>query len=416
MDILVIGSGAREHTLARELLKSEQVEQVYCLPGNPGMQLDQIKTAAIDVNDFEQLIVFAKKQAVAYTVVGPEQPLVAGIVDAFQAAGLAIFGPAKQAAALEGSKTFAKKMMAQAQVPTAQYQTVTNESEALYALEGRSLPIVIKADGLAAGKGVVIAESLADGLAAVRRFFKQGRRQILIEDYLIGEEFSLMALVADDQVYPLPITQDHKRAFEGDRGPNTGGMGAYCPVPQISDQMVQTAVETIIKPVVATMAANGTPFTGVLYAGLIATATGIKVIEFNVRFGDPETQVVLPRLQGDLAQVFQQLLTHQQPTLDWQADGVTLGVVVAAKGYPNQTPAIFQLAPTARFKGANSHFSFAGVVATTGGLMSAGGRLYTAVYTAPTMAQARVQIEAGLQSVADPQSFFRRDIGFKSQM
>lgn len=301
-------------------------------------------------------------------------------------------------------------------MPTAQYQTVTNESEALTALQGRSLPIVIKADGLAAGKGVVIAETLADGLAAVRRFFKQGRRQILIEDYLVGEEFSLMALVADDQVHPLPIAQDHKRAFEGDRGPNTGGMGAYCPVPQISDQMVQTAVETIIKPVVATMAANGTPFTGVLYAGLIATATGIKVIEFNVRFGDPETQVVLPRLQGDLAQVFQQLLTHQQPTLDWQADGVTLGVVVAAKGYPNQTPAIFQLAPTARFKGANSQFSFAGVVATTGGLMSAGGRLYTAVYTAPTMAQARVQIEAGLQSVADPQSFFRRDIGFKSQM
>lgn len=261
-------------------------------------------------------------------------------------------------------------------MPTAQYQTVTNESEALTALQGRSLPIVIKADGLAAGKGVVIAETLADGLAAVRRFFKQGRRQILIEDYLVGEEFSLMALVADDQVHPLPIAQDHKRAFEGDRGPNTGGMGAYCPVPQISDQMVQTAVETIIKPVVATMAANGTPFTGVLYAGLIATATGIKVIEFNVRFGDPETQVVLPRLQGDLAQVFQQLLTHQQPTLDWQADGVTLGVVVAAKGYPNQTPAIFQLAPTARFKAANSQFSFAGVVATTGGLMSAGGRLY----------------------------------------
>lgn len=414
MKILVIGSGGREHTLARELMKSQRVETVYCLPGNPGMALDGIQTVAVELTDFVGMIDFAKQNAVSYTIVGPEQPLVAGIVDAFQAAGLAIFGPTKAAAALEGSKTFAKEMMARAQVPTANYQTVTALGPAQAALAKQTYPVVIKADGLAAGKGVVIAPDLANATATVARFFEQGVTSILIEDYLVGEEFSLMALVADGQVYPLPVAQDHKRVFEGDLGPNTGGMGAYCPVPQISATVIQEAVEQILQPVLAAMADAGTPFTGVLYAGLIATATGVKVIEFNVRFGDPETQVVLPRMTGDWAQVFAQLVTHQRPTLTWQTTGMTLGVVVAADGYPTKATVPVALAPTVQFQAATSQFSFAGVTGTQHQLIGTGGRLLTAVVTAVDLPTAQQQIYADLKNLAQPGTFYRQDIGHQA--
>lgn len=415
MEILVIGSGAREHTLARELLKSQQVTQVYCLPGNPGMVIDQIQPVAIDLTDFAAIIDFAKQQQVTYTIVGPEQPLVAGIVDAFQAAGLAIFGPTKAAAALEGSKTFAKKIIAQAQVPTASYQTFTDLATAQAALAKVDYPVVIKADGLAAGKGVVIATSATMAQATLQQFFAKGVASVLLEDYLVGEEFSLMALVADQQVYPLPVAQDHKRAFDHDRGPNTGGMGAYCPVPQISTQLVDAAVTTILQPIVDTLAANQIPFAGVLYAGLIATKQGVKVIEFNVRFGDPETQVVLPRMTGDWAGVFAQLLKGQKPTLTWQKTGFTLGVVVAAAGYPTQATASFDLPTLNQFAALNSQFSFAGVAKRQATLMSAGGRLYTAVRNADTLAAASQQLYQDLATLALPTTFYRSDIGLHAK-
>lgn len=414
MKISVIGSGAREHVLARELAQSQRVETVYCLPGNPGMTLDAIQTVAVELTDFAGMIDFAQQNAISYTIVGPEQPLVAGIVDAFQTAGLTIFGPTKAAAALEGSKTFAKEIMAKAQVPTAGYQTFTTVTPALAALAAQNYPVVIKADGLAAGKGVVIAPDLAGATTTIERFFEQGVTSILIEDYLSGEEFSLMALVADGQVYPLPVAQDHKRAFEGDLGPNTGGMGAYCPVPQVSAAVVQETVDQILQPVVAAMADAGTPFTGVLYAGLIATKAGVKVIEFNVRFGDPETQVVLPRMTGDWAQVFEQLVSHQTPTLTWQTDGMTLGVVVAAEGYPTEATVPVELAPTSQFQAATSQFSFAGVAGTQDQLIGTGGRLLTAVVTAIDLPTARQQVYADLKALAQPGTFYRQDIGHQA--
>ena len=414
MKILVIGSGAREHVLARELAQSQRVERVYCLPGNPGMTLDAIQTVAVELTDFAGMIDFAQQNAISYTIVGPEQPLVAGIVDAFQTAGLTIFGPTKAAAALEGSKTFAKEIMAKAQVPTAGYQTFTTVTPALAALAAQNYPVVIKADGLAAGKGVVIAPDLAVATTTIERFFEQGVTSILMEDYLSGEEFSLMALVADGQVYPLPVAQDHKRDFEGDLGPNTGGMGAYCPVPQISAAVVQETVDQILQPVVAAMADAGTPFTGVLYAGLIATKAGVKVIEFNVRFGDPETQVVLPRMTGDWAQVFEQLVSHQTPTLTWQTDGMTLGVVVAAEGYPIKATVPVELAPTSQFQAATSQFSFAGVAGTQDQLIGTGGRLLTAVVTAVDLPIARQQVYADLKALAQPGTFYRQDIGHQA--
>ena len=400
MDLLVIGSGAREHTIARALQQSSTVATVYCLPGNPGMQLDGIQTVAIEMTDFAAMIAFVQAKKVAYTIVGPEQPLVAGVVDAFQDAGLAIFGPRKAAAALEGSKTFAKEIMAAAHVPTAAYQAYQTVQAALDALDDVRYPVVIKADGLAAGKGVVIAQNDVSARQTVQAFFEQGVPQLLIEDYLEGEEFSLMALVANNRVYPLPVAQDHKRAFDGDRGPNTGGMGAYCPVPQI----------------MATMAERQTPFTGVLYAGLIATQHGVKVIEFNVRFGDPETQVVLPRMTGDWAQVFAQLLKGETPTLQWQLSGITLGVVVASDGYPTQSTTPFVLPTLQQFAKRNSTFSFASVAEQANQLVSAGGRLYTASYSAETLGRASQQVYRDLAQLALPTTFYRQDIGFRTQV
>ncbi len=416
MDLLVIGSGAREHTIARALQQSSTVATVYCLPGNPGMQLDGIQTVAIEMTDFAAMIAFVQAKKVAYTIVGPEQPLVAGVVDAFQDAGLAIFGPRKAAAALEGSKTFAKEIMAAAHVSTAAYQAYQTVQAALDALDDVRYPVVIKADGLAAGKGVVIAQNDVSARQTVQAFFEQGVPQLLIEDYLEGEEFSLMALVANNRVYPLPVAQDHKRAFDGDRGPNTGGMGAYCPVPQISDQCVAEAVTTILEPIVATMAERQTPFTGVLYAGLIATQHGVKVIEFNVRFGDPETQVVLPRMTGDWAQVFAQLLKGETPTLQWQLSGITLGVVVASDGYPTQSTTPFVLPTLQQFAKRNSTFSFASVAEQANQLVSAGGRLYTASYSAETLGRASQQVYRDLAQLALPTTFYRQDIGFRTQV
>ena len=337
MNVLIIGRGGREHAICRKVSESVEVEKVFVAPGNVGM-VDVAELVSIAESEHEQLLQFAKENEVGLTIIGPEVPLLEGLADKFEAAGLAVFGPRKAAAEIEGSKSFAKELMKKYHIPTADYAVFTNYEDARNYIEEKGAPIVIKADGLAAGKGVTVALTKEEALASLEEMlidakFGAASSRVVIEEFLAGEEFSLMALVNGEVVVPLEIAQDHKRAYDGDLGPNTGGMGAYSPVPQIGTDTVQIAVETVLIPAAKAMVQEGRSFCGVLYAGLIKTTEGPKVIEFNARFGDPETQVVLPRLQSDLVQVVLELLNGGCPTLEWDEQAM-IGAVVAAKGYP----------------------------------------------------------------------------------
>lgn len=337
MNVLVIGRGGREHALAWKFAQSEKVEKVYVAPGNEGMR-DVATPIDIDENDFDALVLFAKENHVELTFVGPEIPLMNGIVDRFKEEGLRVFGPNKAAAVIEGSKAFTKELMKKYNIPTAAYETFTDYEEAVQYIEKVGAPIVIKADGLAAGKGVTVAMTLEEALQAAKEMlqdvkFGEASKKVVIEEFLDGQEFSLMAFVNGTTVHPMVIAQDHKRAFDGDKGPNTGGMGAYSPVPQISESAVQEAIETVLYPTAKAMIQENRSFTGILYAGLILTNDGPKVIEFNARFGDPETEVVLPRLENDLVDVCNAVLDESELTLQW-SDEAVIGVVLAAKGYP----------------------------------------------------------------------------------
>ena len=328
MKVLVIGSGAREHAIAYTLLKGASVEEVTVAPGNPGMELDGIRTLSLNSSNQAALIDFVRNNDYDWVFVGPEVPLIEGIVDALAAAGIEAFGPSKAAAQIEGSKDFAKRLMERHNIPTAAYRTFDDLRSATDYVNEHGAPIVVKADGLAAGKGVTVAMDVETALAALNDIFVDHRfgsagARVVIEDYLEGQEFSLMSFVNGTEFWPMPISQDHKRAYDNDEGPNTGGMGAYSPVPQISQDVVDEALETIVKPTVEAMAAEGTPFVGILYAGLIATADGPKVIEFNARFGDPETEVILPRLHSDLGQAIQAMLDGEAPEFTWLEEGTT---------------------------------------------------------------------------------------------
>lgn len=414
MKLLVIGSGGREHAIAKKLLEDPQVSTVYCAKGNPGMKQDKIEIVDIAEDDHTGLIAFAREKAIDWTFVGPEVPLLNGIVDDFQHAGLKIFGPTRAAAMIEGSKDFAKEIMIKNQIPTAAYQTFTDFEAAKAYVEAQGAPIVIKADGLAAGKGVVVAAEVAEAIAALEdmlqanKFGASGAR-VVVEEFLAGEEFSLLAFVNGESVYPMVISQDHKRAYDGDHGPNTGGMGAYSPVPQISEQMVQEAVDQILVPAAQGLVKNGTPFTGILYAGLIATDEGAKVIEFNARFGDPETQVVLPRLVSSLAQIIDDLLNDRQPQLEWN-DQAALGVVVAAEGYPGDydkgmtIPDLPQEEVT---------IYYAGVAEENQQLVSNSGRIFLVEATAADLQTAQKKVYQVLDQVELKGMFYRTDIGDK---
>lgn len=337
MNVLVIGRGGREHALAWKFAQSEKVEKVYVAPGNEGMR-DVATPVDIDENDFDALVLFAKENNVELTFVGPEIPLMNGIVDCFKEEGLRVFGPNKAAAVIEGSKAFTKELMKKYDIPTAAYETFTDYEEAVQYIQKVGAPIVIKADGLAAGKGVTVAMTLEEALQAVKEMlqdvkFGAASKKVVIEEFLDGQEFSLMAFVNGTTVHPMVIAQDHKRAFDGDKGPNTGGMGAYSPVPQIPESAVQEAIQTVLHPTAKAMIAENRSFTGILYAGLILTNDGPKVIEFNARFGDPETEVVLPRLENDLVDVCNAVLDESELTLQWSEEAVN-GVVLASKGYP----------------------------------------------------------------------------------
>ena len=416
--VLVVGGGGREYAIVEALRRSEKVGQIYCAPGNAGIG-EMAGCVPVKDTDVDGLLAFAKENAIDLTVVGPEAALAAGIVDRFRAAGLKIFGHTQAATAIESSKDFAKQLMVAAGVPTASYKTFTDFDGALAYVQAGPLPTVIKYDGLAAGKGVVVATTAAEAEAALRDMLLDGRYgegKVVIEEFLTGPEFSLMAFVAGRQVCPMVAAQDHKRAFDGDKGPNTGGMGAYTEsfatgksgLSYISDEEYDFAVAHILQPVADAMADAGTPLSGVLYGGLMKTPTGIKVIEFNARFGDPETEVVLPRLESDIYAVFEAVATASPlPALRWK-DASVMGVVMASKGYPGSYA---KGAPISVAPGFAEHICHMGTKrAEDGSFLTAGGRVLMVVSEAPTMKEAARRCYAAVAQISCDNLFFRKDI------
>ncbi|MGE6675344.1 phosphoribosylamine--glycine ligase [Bacillus pumilus] len=416
MNVLIIGRGGREHTIAWKVNQSELVSQVFVAPGNDGMA-DAAKLVPIDEGDHEALIRFAKDNEIGLTIVGPEVPLIAGVVDAFEEAGLKVFGPNAKAAVIEGSKEFAKDLMKNYEIPTAAYATFTSFEKAKAYVEEKGAPIVIKADGLAAGKGVTVAMTLEEAINCLHDFledekFGDASASVVIEEFLTGEEFSLMAFVNGEKVYPMVIAQDHKRAFEDDKGPNTGGMGAYSPVPQISDEVVQKAVEDVVKPAARAMVQEERPFTGILYAGLMLTPEGSKVIEFNARFGDPETQVVLPRLESDLVQVFLDILDGKDVDLRWK-DTAAVSVVLASEGYPEDYA---KGAPIGALQTTVSDVVtfHAGTKKENDQFVTNGGRVANVTAFDDTFEAARSRVYEAVEEIIQPGLFYRRDIGARA--
>ncbi|PGT82478.1 phosphoribosylamine--glycine ligase [Bacillus sp. AFS040349] len=416
MKVLIIGQGGREHALVWKAAQSNLVEEVFVAPGNDGMN-EFATRVAISENDNEALVAFAKEQNIDLTIVGPEVPLLNGIVNEFEREGLKIFGPRKEAALIEGSKNFAKELMIKYKIPTAEYQTFTDVDEAKSYIEQKGAPIVIKADGLAAGKGVTVAETLDVALDSVTDMLENAKfgdasSSVVIEEFLAGEEFSLMAFVKGENVYPMVIAQDHKRAYDNDEGPNTGGMGAYSPVPQISDEVVNTAVETILKPAAKALVSEGRSFTGILYAGLILTNDGPKVIEFNARFGDPETQVVLPRLKSDLVSSLLSILNEEPVELEWSEEAV-LGVVLASKGYPNDYEKGLPIGQLSE-KHEKAVIFHAGTKKVEDQFVGNGGRVLVVSGYGETISDAQEQAYALVEKISAPALFYRKDIGNKA--
>ena len=418
MKLLVVGSGGREHAIAKKLLESKSVEKIFVAPGNDGMTLDGLELVDIYISEHSKLIEFAKANDIAWSFIGPDDALAAGIVDDFNQAGLKAFGPSRLAAELEWSKDFAKEIMVKYGVPTAAYGTFSDFEKAIAYIEKQGAPIVVKADGLALGKGVVVAETVEQAVEAAQEMlldnkFGDSGARVVIEEFLDGEEFSLFAFVNGDRFYIMPTAQDHKRAYDGDKGPNTGGMGAYAPVPHLPQSVVVQSVETIIKPVLKGMIAEGRPYLGVLYAGLILTDDGPKVIEFNSRFGDPETQIILPRLTSDFAQNITDILDKKEPTITWLDEGVTLGVVVASNGYPLDYEKGLPL-PNKTDGDIITYYAGAKFAENSRALLSNGGRVYMLVTTADTVSAAQEKIYDQLEKQDTTGLFYRTDIGSKA--
>lgn len=409
MKVLVIGSGGREHAIVDALTRSPQVEQIFAAPGNAGMAL-QAECVAIRETEIDRLVAFAKEQEIGLTVVGPEVALAAGVADAFKAEGLRIFGPTKAAARIESSKEFAKELMAKYEIPTAGFKAFTDYAEAKAYVEARPLPAVLKYDGLAAGKGVVIAQTMEEADEALKDMLldtKFGQGKVVVEDFLTGPEFSFMCFVSGEKVWPMQLAQDHKRAYDGDKGPNTGGMGAYSPLPFITTEDEQFALEQILKPVAAAMVKEGCPFEGVLYGGLMKTPDGVKVIEFNARFGDPETEVVLPRLKSDIVDIFCAVADHTDTELAWH-DFATLGIVLASKGYPGDYQKGIEIGGLQEVEGTVYHM---GTKASEGKILTNGGRVLFVVGKGATLDEARANALADVARVACDNLFHRTDIG-----
>ena len=419
MKILLLGSGGREHALAWKLAASPLTERLWCAPGNAGIAAEA-ELVALDITDHPAVIAFCKAQGVDFVVVGPEAPLVAGIVDDLEGAGVRTFGPTKAAARLEGSKAFTKDLANANNIPTAAYERFHAATPAKAFVRAQGAPIVVKADGLAVGKGVIIAQSVAEADAAIDMMFAGGLgtagAEVVIEQFLEGEEASFFALCDGKTAVPLASAQDHKRVFDGDEGPNTGGMGAYSPAPVMTPALERRTVDEIVLPTVHAMAAMGAPFTGILYAGLMIDAEGPKLIEYNVRFGDPECQVLMPRLMSDLVPALVAARDGVLKNFDlrWY-DEAALAVVMAAKGYPGnyaRGSVIEGLEEAAKIE--DVEIFHAGTRAEGGRILSNGGRVLNVCGLGPTVKDAQARAYAAVDRIRWPEGFCRRDIGWRA--
>ncbi|MFR9649297.1 MAG: phosphoribosylamine--glycine ligase [Rikenellaceae bacterium] len=413
MKVLVIGGGGRCHAIIDALKRSSKVSEVFSAPGNAGIA--QIaKIVPIKEVELEKLRDFALEEKIDLTVVGPEVALAAGVVDVFKEAGLRIFGPNKAAAQIEASKEFAKELMKKYDIPTAGFETFSDFDAAMEYVRAGSMPTVLKYDGLAAGKGVVIAQNIEEAEEALRDMLldtKFGKGKVVIEDFLDGPEFSFMCFVDGLNVYPMVLSQDHKRAYDGDLGPNTGGMGAYSPVPIISSEDEAWSLENVMRPTAAAMVSEGTPFSGVLYGGLIKSSNGIKVIEFNARFGDPETEVVLPRLESDIFDIFSSIADGvTPPSIEWSEDA-TLGIVLASKGYPGDYTKGSAIKGLDKVEALMYHM---GTEFKDGEFTNAGGRVMIVVGRGATLLEARESALTQIEKIECDNLFYRRDIGYKA--
>lgn len=420
MNVLVIGSGGREHALAWKIAQSEQVDTVYCAPGNPGMA--QIgECVDIGAGDFDRLVEFAKQKEVGLTVVGPEDPLAAGIVDRFEAEGLKAFGPRADAAQIEGSKAFAKDLMARYDIPTAGYRAFTDAEAAIAYIEEKGAPIVVKADGLAAGKGVTVAQDAGEAIQAVKeamveKVFGDAGSKVILEELLVGEEASIFAFTDGKALVPMATSQDHKAAFDGDAGPNTGGMGAYSPAPVVTPALFDEIEARVLRPCIDGMAKDGHPYTSVLYAGLMITESGPKVIEFNCRFGDPETQVVLPRMRSDIVPIMLACCdgTLEGMTVEWDEDACVT-VVMASGGYPKayeKGKAITGIdAAETDYRTMVFH---AGTKVQGNGLVTNGGRVLNVTSLGHDIASSIDHAYEAVGKISFEAVHFRKDIGKKA--
>ena len=420
MNVLIIGNGGREHALAWKAAQDDQISQVFVAPGNAGTASEsKVTNVDIDVLNLQGLVTFAKQENIKLTIVGPEAPLVAGVVDQFEAAGLAIFGPHQAAAQLEGSKAFTKDFLARHHIPTAAYQNFTEIEPAKQYVKQQGTPIVVKADGLAAGKGVILAQTeqeafdAIDDMLAGNAFGEAGHR-VVIEEFLTGEEASFIVMVDGKNILPLATSQDHKARDNGDTGPNTGGMGAYSPAPVVTPDIHDRAMNEVIIPTVEGMAAEGTPYTGFLYAGLMIDADGTpKVLEYNCRFGDPETQPILMRLQSSLVSLCLAGTQGQLNNVDVDWDSRTaLGVVMAAGGYPasyrkgDEITGMNQVADAKVFQ--------AGTLNINGKTLTNGGRVLCVTALGDTAKQAQQQAYAAVKAIHWPDTYYRTDIGYRA--
>lgn len=413
MKILVIGGGGRCHAIIESLSRSKKVKKIYSAPGNAGIARTA-ECVPIPVSDIEALLQFAKDRKIDLTIVGPEASLALGITDRFREEGLRIFGPTKEAARIESSKDYAKGLMARHNVPTARYRTFDDYDEALTFVKSQPLPIVIKYDGLAAGKGVVVALTEKEAVEALKDMLLDdvfGKGKVVIEEFLNGPEFSFMCLVNGTKIYPLDIARDHKRAYDNDFGPNTGGMGAYSPVSFVTPEIRQKALDTIIRPVVEGMAEEGNPFTGVLYAGLVLHKGEPKVIEFNARFGDPETEVLLPRLKSDFYEFVDAVIEGRDFEPKWKKEAV-LGVVMAAKGYPGKYEKGHEIKGIDSVAGEkDTRVYHMGTVIRDGKYLSSGGRVLMVVGEGETIHEAARRAYEGVSRIDCRSLFNRNDIG-----
>ncbi|MEZ5744721.1 MAG: phosphoribosylamine--glycine ligase [Sphingomonadaceae bacterium] len=418
MNILLLGSGGREHALAWKLAQSRLCDKLFAAPGNPGMA-ECAECVALDAADHAAVVAFCEAEAIGLVVIGPEAPLVDGLGDSLRATGIAVFGPGKQAAQLEGSKAFTKAVCDRANIPTAGYAHCRNEADAMAALERFGAPVVVKADGLAAGKGVTVAMAMEEAQAAVREIFEgrfgEAGAEVVIEEFLEGEEASFFALTDGATVVPFGTAQDHKRVGEGDTGPNTGGMGAYSPAPVLDALTQGEVMARIVVPTVKAMADAGTPYSGVLYAGLMLTSEGPKLIEYNCRFGDPECQVLMMRLESDLGEYLLACAENRlaaMPTPEF-ADDVAMTVVMAAKGYPGTPEKGGAIAGIDEAEADGAKVFHAGTKLIDGALVANGGRVLNVTASGATVTDAQAAAYRAVDRIDFPTGFCRRDIGWR---